>query len=71
MIEGGHYKKSDYISDAPFRNYTKQLANTSVEVMKEKAKHLPGIQGPNHESLFSNNNLKEELSSHPEASLMN
>lgn len=32
--------------------------------------HLPGVQGPNHASLLSNNILKHELSSHPEASLL-
>lgn len=36
----------------------------------KNARHLPGIQGPNHASLLSNNILKHELSSHPEASLL-
>jgi hypothetical protein len=40
------------------------------EPMKWNAKHLPGIQGPNHASLLSNSNLKHELSSHPEATLL-
>lgn len=36
----------------------------------EKAKHLPGIHGPNQASLLSSSNLKHELSSDPEGSLM-
>lgn len=42
----------------------------SLNVMKWKDKYLPGIQGPNHASLLSNSNLKHELSSHEEASLL-
>lgn len=46
------------------------MKQESTRIGWVKRLHLPGVQGPNQPSLLSNNILRQELSSHLEASLL-